>query len=412
MFAARPSPAGHNGTVSTPRLTIRSGHPDFLDLPWGEPLAQWVHPRLADLPKGISRHEVRFVVYDQGIYAVKELPGRAAQNEYRILRRLEEMEAPAVRPVGLVERSWIDPHEEQAAAVITRYLDYSFSYSELLSGPGFGPRRNQMLDGFAWLLVQLHLLGCYWGDCSLSNVLYRFDAEGLEVTMVDAETARVHERLSDGQRREDIELMIVNVAGGMADIAAAGGSEIDHADLALGEDIARRYQALWEEVTTDVVIGPGEGYRIAERIERLNELGLRVDDLELVPEEEGSVMRMSLAVAGRTFHRRRLWELTGVEASENQARQILSDLRYSEARQGVASPSGKPVAAIRWRMAVFEPFMERIVALPPRTADPVQAYCDFLNHRHQMSTQAGHDVGHDDAFDDWVEQGQPGYQIG
>jgi hypothetical protein len=402
----------HNGAMGTPRLTIRSGHPDFLDLPWDEPLAGWEHPRLADLPKGISRHEVRFVVYEQRIYAVKELPVRPARHEYQVLRRLEDLEAPAVRPVGVVERVWVDPHEEQAAAVITRYLDYSFSYLELLSGPGFGPRRNQMLDGLAWLLVQLHLLGCYWGDCSLSNVLYRFDAEALEVTMVDAETAQVHEQLSDGQRREDIEVMIVNVAGGMADIAASTGSEIDHADLALGEDIAARYEALWAEVTTDLVIGKAESYRIAERIERLNDLGLQVEDLELVPEEDGNVMRMTLAVAGRTFHRNRLWELTGVEASENQARQILSDLRYSEARRGVTSPAGKAVAAMRWRVAVFEPMMQRIADLPPRTADPVQAYCDFLNHRYQLSAEAGHDISHDDAFGDWVAQGQPGYRIG
>jgi hypothetical protein len=397
--------------VSTPRLTIRSGNPDFLDLPWDRSLTAWEHPRLADLPKGISRHEVRFVVYGDRIYAVKELPVRAARHEYAILRRLEELDAPAVRPVGVAERVWVDPSEEWSAAVITRYLDYSFSYSELLSGPGFGPRRNQMLDGFAWLLVQLHVLGCYWGDCSLSNVLYRFDAEGLEVTMVDAETAQVHEQLSDGQRGEDLELMIVNVAGGMADIAAAAGSSIDHADLALGEDIARRYEALWEEATTEVVIGPGEGFRIAERIERLNELGLRVDDLELVPDEGGAVLRMSLAIAGRTFHRRRLWELTGVEASENQARQILADLRHYEAHRGAFSPSGKPVAAIRWRVGVFEPMLQRLLELPRRTADPVQAYCDLLNHRYQMSSNAGHDVDHDTAFLDWVERGQPGYPL-
>ena len=401
----------HNGPVPRPRLTIRPGHPDFLDLPWERSLVKWDDPRLADLPKGISRHEVRFVVYDRRIYAVKEMPLRAARHEYRILRRLEELEAPAVRPVGLAERSWLDPHEEQSAAVITRYLDYSFSYQELLSGPGFGPRRNQMLDGFAWLLVQLHLLGCFWGDCSLSNVLYRYDAEALEVTMVDAETAQVHDRLTDGQRLEDLDLMVENVAGGMADIAAAAGEEADEADLALGEDIAGRYAALWEEATTEVLVGPDEGYRIAERIERLNELGLQVEDLELIPDEDGSRMRMTLAVAGRTFHRNQLRQLTGVEASENQARQILADLRYFAALHGVTSPSGKSVAAIRWRVGVFEPLLERIIALPPLTADPVQAYCDFLNHRHRMCVAAERDVEYDTALADWVEQGQPGYEL-
>lgn len=395
-----------------PRLTIRPGNPDFLDLPWDRSLVNWDTPRLTDLPKGVSRHEVRFVVYDRRIYVIKEMPLHLAQHEYRILRRLEDLEAPAVRPVGVAERIWVDPDEEQAAAVITRYLDYSFSYLELLSGPGFGPRRNQMLDGFAWLLVQLHLLGCFWGDCSLSNVLYRFDAQAIEVTMVDAETARIHDRLSDGQRGEDLDLMITNVAGGMADIAASTGSEVDQADLALGEDIAERYQGLWKEVTTEVVIGPDEGYRIAQRIERLNDLGLQVENLELIPEEDGNRMRMTLAVAGRTFHRDRLRELTGLDAAENQARQILSDLRYFEALHGIASATGKSIAAMQWRVGVFEPMLQRIGGLPANAPDPLQAYCDFLNHRHQLSVEAGHDIDTDTAFGHWVEHGQPGYPLG
>ncbi len=91
-----------------------------------------------------------------------------------------------------------------------------------------------MLDAFASLLVELHTIGCFWGDCSLSNTLYRFDAETIETIMVDAETASMVDTLSDGQREEDLEIMIVNVAGGMADIAAERDTDIDHADLALG----------------------------------------------------------------------------------------------------------------------------------------------------------------------------------
>ena len=195
-------------------LTIRSGHPDFLDLPWDVSLRQWDRPNRVDLPMGISRHEVRFFEYPQGLYAIKELSERAALQDYTVLRALETFGAPAVRPVGIVDHRHPDPHAEESAALITEYEPFSFSYRELLAGPGFGPRRNQMLNAFAELLVELHLAGVFWGDCSLNNVLYRFDAEGIETVMVDAETAELYDEgtLSDGRRLEDLEIMIENVA--------------------------------------------------------------------------------------------------------------------------------------------------------------------------------------------------------
>ncbi|MDP3984062.1 MAG: DUF4032 domain-containing protein, partial [Acidimicrobiia bacterium] len=86
-----------------PQITIRPGHPDFLELPWGDPLAEWEVPNLLDLPMGISRHEVRFLSYPSGVYVIKELPAIPARNDYQILRSLEASAAPAVTPVGLVE---------------------------------------------------------------------------------------------------------------------------------------------------------------------------------------------------------------------------------------------------------------------------------------------------------------------
>jgi hypothetical protein len=398
--------------MHTPRLTVRSGHPDFLDLPWERPMAEWAHPRRLDLPKGISRHEVRFYGYDEGIYAVKQLPLGAARREYAVLRALEALEAPSVVPVGLVERPWLDPGLEASASVITVYLEHAFSYRELLSGPGFGARRNQMLDAFAGLLVELHLLGCYWGDCSLSNVLYRYDAGAIDPTMVDGETAEVRDMLSDGQRLSDIEIMIVNVAGGMADIAAAAGRDVDDADLALGEDIAARYHALWDEVTRPEVVGSDERYLIRDRIAAVNALGFEVGDLDLIPDDGGARIRLHLAVTGRNYHSRRLRELTGVEATEHQARQILSDIHYFEAGLDESRPAGKSVRAVRWRVEVFEPLLQQITALPDRrVADPVQAYTDFLHHRYELSSASGTDVGNAAAFASWVAAGQPGYPL-
>ncbi|HSJ28535.1 MAG TPA: DUF4032 domain-containing protein [Acidimicrobiia bacterium] len=396
-----------------PELTIRPGHPDFLDLPWERSLAGWELPNLVELPKGISRHEVRFIQYPEGLYAIKELPTRAARQDYGVLRTLEAVGGPAVRPVGLVERRQEDPHSELSAALITAYEPFSFSYRELLQGPGFGPRRTQMLDAFAGLLVELHLAGVFWGDCSLSNVLYRYDAEAIETVMVDAETAEVfgEGRITDGRRLEDIEIMIVNVAGGMADIAAASGIDLDDADLTLGEDIAERYHALWAELTAEPTISTDERYQIGSRIERLNDLGFNVEEIDLVPQDAGgSRLKLKLRVGGRTFHQTRLKELTGIEALEQQAKQLLTDLYYFQAKEGVPSPTGKNVSAVQWRVSQFEPMVERL-RLVPGVSDPVQAYCDLLVHRYLMSEHAGHDVGLEPAWSDWVDRGRPGYPL-
>lgn len=387
-----------------PDLTIRPGHPDFLDLPWTEPLETWDNPRLVDLPRGISRHVVRFVAYRQGIYAVKQLPERAALRDYEALRTLEDRDAPAVTAVGLVTGRDPDPTAEPAAALITRYLDYSFSFRELLQGPGFGVHRVQLLDAFASLLVELHLAGCFWGDCSLSNTLYRWDADSLETRMVDAETATLFEVLTDGRREEDLEIMTENVAGGMGDIAAERGVPLDEADLALGLDIAGRYRGLWDELSAVWVVDTNDQYKIAERVARINDLGFNVDDLT-VSSTQGKLV-INVRVGGRSFHTNRLKELTGLEAAERQAAQILDDLYYYTAKYATDTPA--TIAAIRWRVDAFEPVMERLRSLSG-VADAVQAYCDLLHHRYLMSVEAQQDVGTEAAFGSWIEQGMPGY---
>jgi hypothetical protein len=270
-----------------------------------------------------------------------------------------------------------------------------------------------MLDAFAELLVQLHALGVFWGDCSLSNVLYRFDAEAIETIMVDAETAEIFDggELSAGHREEDLQIMVDNVAGGMADVAAEAGHDLDQADLHLGEDIADRYRALWAEVTSDELIGSDERYKISERIERLNHLGFDVEEIDLIPTDGGAKLEVKLRVGGRNFHTNRLKNLTGIDALEHQARQILSDLYYYQATRGGETSTGKNVAAIHWRVNAFEPYLARLAAIDG-IIDPIQAFCDLLHHRYILSAGKGHDIGTEAAFDDWTATGRPGYPVG
>lgn len=395
--------------MAEPTITVRTGHPDFLDLAWEQSVVDWDSPRLLTLPKGISRHEVRFVAYDQGLYAIKELPHKAARNDYQVLRELERLEAPSVTAVGLVEDRWDDPGAERSAALITRYVDFSFSYRELLEGAGFGERRRQMLAAFAGLLVELHLAGCFWGDCSLSNVLFKYDAMAIEALMVDAETAELHPELSDGQRLYDIDIMTINVAGGMADIAASRGVGIDDADTDLGEEMASWYEWLWDETTSETVIGTDERYRITERVRRLNDLGFTVDEVDLTTTDGGTRLRVRPSVGPRNHNTRRLREITGIEASEWQARHLLSDIYHFAAGQRIEKSGDMALAAIRWRTERWEPAVRQIHA-QASDDNVLQKYCDFLNFRYEASFAAGTDLGQEAALRSWFDTGCPGFR--
>jgi hypothetical protein len=115
------------------RIVARSGHPDFLDLPWSEPLATWEDERLVEVARGLHRHVVRFADYDGRLYALKELPSRLAEREYRMLRRLEEEALPVVTAVGVVGGRVTAAGEPLDDVLITHYLDNKLPYRTLFT---------------------------------------------------------------------------------------------------------------------------------------------------------------------------------------------------------------------------------------------------------------------------------------
>ena len=137
-----------------------------------------------------------------------------------MLRHLEDAGLPAVRAVGLAERP-----ERGDAVLVTEYLRHSMQYRRLLMRLRGVSRayRDRLLDAMALLLVDLHRGGVYWGDCSLANTLFRRDGDRIQAYLVDAETCEVHPELSDGQRRFDLDILVENVAFGLADLAAYQG---------------------------------------------------------------------------------------------------------------------------------------------------------------------------------------------
>src|SRR5580704_1613587 len=182
----------------------------LLTLPWAQPLEQWQDERLVEIrQRGISRHIVRFVADDGELYALKAINENLARREYRLLRELAELNVPAVPVVGIV----VDRGPDADAILVTRYLEYSTTYRALFSNPRGGRPTDPLIDALVELLARLHLSGFFWGDCSLSNTLFRYDAGTLEAYLVDAETSEQHPELSTGQREWDVELAVERVSG-------------------------------------------------------------------------------------------------------------------------------------------------------------------------------------------------------
>ena len=204
--------------------------------------------------------------------------------------------------------------------------------------------------------MRLHLAGFFWGDCSLSNALFRRDAGALAAYLVDAETGELHEQLSDGQREHDLLIAEENLAGELYDVEAELGELPAGIEPGLtAAEVARRYDALWCELTREEAFGPTERFKIDERLHRLNDLGYDVEELELVGDGDSYRLRLDPRVVEPGHHRRRLAAKTGLDVQENQARRLLQDIAgFRAARRARAEHT----AGYRWLREVFEPAID------------------------------------------------------
>ena len=379
----------------------------LLSLPWREPMAEWTDDRLVEIrQRGLSRHVVHFVAESGQVYALKELHERLARREYTLLRRLHELGIPAVEVLGVV----VDRPGDLDAVLVTRFLDHSISYRALFANPRGGQPTNRLLDAQVELLVRLHLGGFMWGDCSLSNTLFRLDAGALAAYLVDAETAEMHPSLTDGQRTYDVEVASDRVGGELMDLEAGGllPSDVDPVEVAA--DLVRRYGALWSELTREDMVLPSEQrYHIAERLRRLNELGFDVDEVELVDAGEGSKLRMRTRVAEPGHHRRLLYTRTGLDAQENQARRLLNDIASyrSYLEQRGKGPVPEAVAANKWLAEVYDPVVNAIPADLHDRLEEVEVFHEILEHRWFLSERAGRDIGTTAARNDYFDRVLP-----
>ncbi|WP_442893254.1 DUF4032 domain-containing protein [Aquipuribacter sp. SD81] len=386
------------GTVST-ALEITSTTPEsgLLDLPWELPLETWPEERIAALPRGISRHIVRFVRLGHRVYAIKEINEPIARREYQMLRNLRRLQVPSVEPAAVVAGRQGTDGEPLEAALVTRHLQFSLPYRALFSQTLRPDTATRLIDALAVLLVRLHLQGFYWGDVSLSNTLFRRDAGEFAAYLVDAETGELYPQLSPGQRSYDLDLARVNIAGEMFDLQAGGLLDEDFDPIAASNRIVERYESLWAELTDEEEFDRGERWRVDARIRRLNELGFDVGELSITTDFTGTTVHIQPKVVDAGHHTRRLLRLTGLDVEENQARRLLNDMDSFAAANDLQGED-EEIVAHTWLATVFEPVTRAVPPALKGKLEPAEVFHEVLQHRWFLSESAGHDVGTEQAI--------------
>ena len=390
--------------MSSASLQITAATPDpaLLDLPWDVPLEDWPAETIAALPRGISRHTVRFARLSGRVVAVKEIGEYVAFREYELLRQLRRLDVPSVAPVGVVSGRHTPSGEPLEPALVTEHLQFALPYRVLFSQTLRPDTATRLIDALAVLLVRLHLAGFYWGDVSLSNTLFRRDAETFAAYLVDAETGDLHESLTDGQRSYDLEVARVNIIGELMDLQAGEYLEDETDAVAIGEALVTRYTELWRALTEVESFQFGERWRVQARIDRLNDLGFDVDELDITTDVGGTTVRIQPKVVDAGHHSRRLMRLTGLDVQENQARRLLNDLdefRAATDRQR----EDEAFVAHDWLTDVFEPAVRAVPRNLRAKLEPAQVYHELLDHRWFLSQLQHRDVPMDEVVASYVK---------
>ena len=394
------------------QLSNPSAHPDIAGLPFLERLEDWNLERMHGV-LGLHRHVVRLIELDDVSYVVKELPDALVDREYRLLRELADDGLPTAEVVAALTGK----PDGSDGMLVTRHIDYSLPYRTLLAGRGLTIPYlgDRVLDALVGLLVRLHLAGFFWGDCSLSNTLFRRDAGALSAFVIDMETGARYPSLTDGQRRLDLDIATENVAGGLLDLQMGGRLAADIDPWEVSAQIEQRYASLWTELTAPAEFASGETFRIEQRLERLHELGYDVEEMEIVGTPDGDRLRYIPRVVEHGFHSERLKNLTGLETTENQARRLLADIRafsteLNQKRAAESAHTGVPlrslpenVVAVRWLDQRFEPLMASVPATLHSKLEAAEIYHQLLEHRWFLSEGARVEVPLDEALDSYIK---------
>ena len=417
---ASKDPGSNSPGSNIPILSIRGLGEEISSLshlPWTIPLELWPEDPTLALQRGISRHVVRLVrsipdfeatttpLPDHEIYAVKETIPEIAEREYQILRELSHRGAPSVEPVAVVEGRRDGDGEPLPAALVTRFLPFSSPYRVVLSGAlggkVTGSEIENMASALALLLVRLHLLGFWWGDCSLSNTLFRRDADSYAAYLVDAETGEFNQTLSKGQREHDLEIAHFNVAAELEDISLSDVIYPGLDPIRASDAVIRRYRRLWSAITEPRSLDGSDRHAVERAMRAVQDLGFAVEEVEVAFDGSGHQLKFTPKVVAPDYHKEKVRSLLGIDVEEFQAKRLLASFDRYYSRLEEPRPPREEVGE-RWMREVFHHVVDQVpIELRGRIED-AQLFHEVLEHRWYLGERVGRDVGLDFATKDYI----------
>ena len=384
------------------RIVASRPDPAIVTLPWSTPLEDWGEEYVVPLPRGLSRHVVRIVRLRDRIYAVKETVEEIAFREYRLLRDLQRLDLPSVVPQGVVTGRVDAAGEELPSALLTEHLRFSLPYRSLFSHGLRQDNLPSLVDAMVVLLVRLHLTGFFWGDVSLSNVLFRRSAGGFAAYLVDAETGELKPNLSAPMRDYDLTIATENVFAELLDLQASESVTYEIEAHWLIELLEERYQALWNELTAEEEFSSDEMWRIEKRIERLNDLGFDVEELDIITDFDGDKVRIQPKVVELGHHQRELQSLTGLNVEDAQARRLLNDIAWFTAAYDLGRED-RSLVANRWLTEIYEPVVRMVPPEARGKLEPAEVFHEILQHRWYLAEERGSEIDVFEAARDYIE---------
>lgn len=239
------------------------------------------------------------------------------------------------------------------------------------------------------------------GDCSLSNALFRRDAEGFAAYLVDAETGEFQKRLSDGQREHDLEIARFNVAAELEDLRLSGVLVTGMDPVRASDSVINRYRRIWKTLSEPQLLPAGDRRAVERAMRSLQDLGFAVEEVELEVQGDSGKLRFTPKLVAPSYHSARLKDLMGLEVEELQAKRILASFDRFRAREISRTPE-KREAAQRWLDEVYKKVVESVPSQLRGRIEDAQLFHEVLEHRWYLGEKAGHDVGLDAATADYI----------
>ena len=203
-------------------------------------------------------------------------------------------------------------------------------------------------------------------------------------------------------REHDLTIATENVFAELLDLQASESlsHEVEAHDII--EQLEQRYAALWDELTSEEEFSSEEMWRIEQRIERLNDLGFDVDELDIVTDFDGDKIRIQTKVVELGHHQRELQGLTGLHVEDRQARRLLNDLASFTAHFDLGRED-RNLVANRWLTEIYEPIQAMVPAGARGKLEPAEVFHEILQHRWYLSEQRGASVDTFEAAADYID---------